>query len=265
VRISVASNHSHPTVHGSDVDHLRDRCPTGHDLPMTLRWRVTLAAAAATAIALIVAGLVIIQLTERDNRNALDNQVAFQASRIAQNLVRLAGSAAGPLVQRAGAGSVEADRSVRLVASDGTLELALGQTLPGQVSLIAPGLSTVTVGGASYSAFAVDVDDGRTRAQAQVLAPLAPLQQQNDRFRRRMLGVGLLAVVAAIVIAWLLSSAALSSLLRLRRRAEQAAATSDTTQRMPEAGPPEVVALGAAFNSVLARLHGSSGRPDRDA
>jgi two-component system, OmpR family, sensor histidine kinase PrrB len=234
---------------------------------MSLRWRISLAAAIASALVLVVAGALIVRLTERDQRSALDQQLASQAAVLAGPLTRVAGSAVATILQQAGATGIDGDRTVQVVSPAGTPTLTVGATLPASLGLVASGASTVVINGQRFRVYAVSGGSSRTllrlrsgaaQQQVQVIAPLGPLQQQSRAIRRRVLTVGAGAVLAVVLMTWLFTGVALASLRRLRGMADEVATTEDLSLRLEPLEPPEVGDVVAAFNSMLARLDASA-------
>lgn len=239
---------------------------------MSLRSRITVVAALASAAVIAVAGFLIVHFTERDQRASLDTALAQQATQLARPATQLADSPIRHVIQRATSAGVDGDRTIRVLAGDGSTELDLGQPLATTTPprLLPPGLSTLDLRGSPYAAYAVNVPSFALRhhgnpsptpvtgGQVQVLAPLSPLQALSHRIRRRVITVGLGAVAATTIATWLLVSAALGSLQRLRRRVDSVTTTGDLTQRMLAEGPPEIVQVGTAFNALLDRVERSS-------
>jgi two-component system sensor histidine kinase PrrB len=238
---------------------------------VSLRARIALSAALTAAVVLVVAGLLIVRLTEQEQRSALDTAMRQQADVLSGPLTRLVGSPLAKLLDRDGAEAIDGDRTIRVVTAAGGTQLSVGPSLPATLRRVSPGASTVVLAGHRYRVYAVPGGithpylarrTGAAAKQVQVIAPLAPLESQAHAIRRRVLTVGAGAVLVIVVMAWLLTGAALRSLRSLRAVAEEVATTGDLTRRLEPLRPAEIGVVVAAFNAMLGRLHISSQERD---
>jgi two-component system, OmpR family, sensor histidine kinase PrrB len=234
---------------------------------MSLRARIALSAALASAIVMIFAAVLIVRLTESDQRATLDKALNQQAHVLSGPLTRIDGSRLTTLLDRSGASAIDGDRTIQVLTATGGVKLSFGPALPGTLRRTGPGASTVVLGGKQFRVYAIAGGinypliarrTGAAAEQVQIIAPLAPLRAQARSIRRRVLIVSAGAVIAIVVMAWLLTGAALTSLRSLRKVADEVATTDDLTRRLEPLRPPEIGAVVDAFNAMLGRLHVSS-------
>jgi two-component system sensor histidine kinase PrrB len=234
---------------------------------MSLRTRIALSAALAAAVVMIFAGVLIVRLTESDQRATLDKALGQQARVLSGPLTRIDGSRLTTLLDRSGASAIDGDRTIQVVTATGDVKLAFGPALPATLGRTVAGASTVRLGDQRFRVFAIAGGvkyplvarrTGAATEQVQIIAPLAPLDAQSRSISRRVFVVGAGAVIAIVIMAWLLTGAALTSLRSLRKVADEVATTDDLTRRLEPLRPPEIGAVVDAFNAMLGRLHISS-------
>ena len=225
-------------------------------------------AALAAAVILVIAGILIVRLTEHDERSTLDTSLKQQATVLSGPLTPAGRLPAEPAARpRQRAEAIDGDRTIRVLTASGQTRLSVGPVLPAALGRTSAGESTVTLAGHRYRVYAVAGGvnhpllaqrSGAAAQQVQVIAPLAPLDSQAKRDRHRIFIVGAGAALLIAVMAWLLTGASLRSLRRLQSAAEEIATTGDLTTQLEPAQPAEVATVIRAFNAMLTRLHVSA-------
>jgi two-component system sensor histidine kinase PrrB len=216
--------------------------------PRSLGARVTLAAVAAVAITLAVAGIAVVVIAARTDRTTLDSDLERVVDRRAKPALLAVrgtqGAAVGP----------DEDRFVRVVAANGLTVQHGGAAVPEDFPDTAGAgehPETVHSGGQDWRAVSRTIAGGRT---LQAAARLEPLRDRAARLGRIVFLVALIALAGSALLARALTRAALAPLDRLRAAAG-AVGTGDATARVPAgAGVAEVDELGADLNAMLARL-----------
>jgi two-component system sensor histidine kinase MprB len=209
---------------------------------LTLRARLTLVAAGAVTVVLVVAGLVVYLTVAAGTRGQVDDSLRRLAA-AQQSGATLASGTAGP-------------------ASDGQIVDAAGRVTPlGTDSLTLPDVSrAAAVAGGRTPAFFDDVRLGAGHLRMYV-APLAPgravvLAQPLDRvddLLRRLRKVLLAVVTAGVAVA----RSALAPVRRLRLAARDVATSGDPDRTVPVEGSDELSDLAASFNEMLVALRRS--------
>jgi len=217
---------------------------------VTLRARLTLVAAGAVAVVLVVAGMIVYLTVAAGTLGQVDDSLRRLAA--AQN--------AGPTLSSGIAGP----------ASDGQVVDAAGQVTPlGPNSLTLPDVRRATgVAAGRAPAFYDDVHLGGGHLRMYV-SPLGagravvlaqPLDRVDDLLRR--LRQVLLAVVAggvgvALAVGWVVARSALRPVRRLRLAAREVATSGDPERLVPVEGGDELADLAASFNEMLVALRRS--------
>jgi two-component system sensor histidine kinase MprB len=216
---------------------------------VTLRARLTLVAAGAVAVVLVVAGFVVYLTVAAGTRGEVDD-----------SLRRLAVAQAGP-----GGPTV-----VPGPASDGQLVDASGRVTPlGPTSLTLPDVGgAAAVAGGRAPAFFDDVylAGGHLRMYVAPLPPgravvlAQPLDRVDDllrRLREVLLAVVTVGVAVAVGAGWVVARSALAPVRRLRLAARDVATSGDPERLVPVEGGDELADLAASFNEMLVALRRS--------
>ena len=217
---------------------------------MTLRARLTVVAAGAVAIVLVVAGMVVYLTVAAGTRGQVDD-----------SLRRLAAAQAGGRTLGSGTAGT---------ASDGQVVDASGQITPlAPNSLTLPDVSrAVEVANGRAPAFFDDVRLGAGHLRMFV-APLPPgraivlaepLDRVDDllrRLREVLLVVVAAGVAVALAVGWVVARSALAPVRRLRVAAREVAASGDPERLVPVEGADELADLAASFNEMLLALRRS--------
>jgi two-component system sensor histidine kinase MprB len=228
---------------------------------VSLRARLTLVAAAAVALVVLVTA----PATYLIVRSSLYRQVDTRLSQAAAPIV------AGPL-----AVGPDGDLIVprRLFSGPDTfLQAYVKQTRRsyqprGQLSLpVTAGVRAVATGdrgrhfesssiqGVPVRQLVVPMADG---AALQVLVPISDTQAALRRIRNLVLALALAGIGFAAALGLLVARTALLPVRRMTETAERVAVTRDLTERIPVDRDDEVGRLAASFNQMLAALEESS-------
>ncbi len=225
--------------------------------PVTLRARLTLVFAAATAGVLLVVGLAVFLLYSLGVTSSIDDGLRQRAAA----LDAIAREGSRPAKIRADSG----ERLMQLYTPDGALVVSSGDL--GSAPLLSRGdvaraarrpytaevEQTPSDGEARIRAFAVD--DGR------YVAVLADSLDREHDLRARLAILLALAFPAALLVAsylgYRLAGAALAPVERMRAQAAQIT-DSDLSERLPlPESQDEIARLGRTFNALLDRLAGA--------
>ncbi len=217
---------------------------------MTLRGRLTLVAAGAVAVVLVVTGFVVYLTVAAGTRGQLDDSLRRLA----------AAQASGPTLASGTAGT----------ASDGQIVDAGGRVTPlGPESLTLPDVDrAAAVAAGRAPAFFDDVrlGGGHLRMYVARLAPgravvLAQSLDRVDDLLRRLRQVLLLVVATGVAVAlgigWAVARSALAPVRRLRLAAREVATSGDPERLVPVEGGDELADLAASFNEMLSALRRS--------
>jgi two-component system, OmpR family, sensor histidine kinase PrrB len=229
---------------------------------VSLRLRLVLASTAATALVMVIAGLGLVALVAHDEQVALDRRLTNQAAVVGnpttlgtsvaqRRLVVIEGRVEGGVETR-----VTAGRDV-LFASPTFPDLAAGPATPG--------FSTADAGDARWRLLTRNgvtrtPQGARIEVTMQFAASLGPVDTAVASVRRRVILLGLGAILVAGAIAWALAGVVLEPLRRLRGEAERVSETADLSVRVPLAGPSEVSEVAASLNTMLERLQEETAR-----
>ena len=228
---------------------------------MSLRARVALAAALSTVIVVVAAGLGLLVLVRRDERDRLDDQLERQAEQIARP-----GTLALVLRERRfERAPPRPDLLVLARIRDGGETLLVSEDFPVLPAETDVGFSSESVDGERWRVLTTLVARPRREVgdplAVQVTVSMAGVDETVAELRRLLLLVGAVAVGAAALGGWLLGSVAIRPLLRLRGEAERVSDTADLSLRVPtDQGPREVDELGASLNAMLGRIEEGSDR-----
>ena len=233
---------------------------------MSFRRRLTLACAAAVALAVVLAA----GLTYWLVRDTLRDQIDASLREARPRIERLSAPAPGLQVDRMTAERVRLQSSspldgpvlfMQLVARGGRVEVPAGERpfelMPASV------LQAVAVG--EREPFFADVErEGRnlrvytTRtAGGGALQVARPLDEVDATLGTLRLGLGvivLLGVAAALALARLATRTAVKPVAELTEAAEHVARTRDLTRRIEREGDDELSRLAGAFNTMLEAL-----------
>lgn len=186
---------------------------------VSLRLRVTAAAALGTALVVLVLGAVVWIAISRQAHSELDGKLDSAAQVAAGNLTSLRVLEPKPVVAPGYVGTLRV----------GTVVLS---ATPVQLPALEPGWADIAVDGEQYRVRTASVLTG-LGATISVGAPTAPLDASIAGRHRWTIGIGLAAVAVAAGLGWLFAGVAIRPLRKL----------ADQTRRLgadPQAPPPQV-------------------------
>jgi signal transduction histidine kinase len=259
--------------------------------PRSLRARIALAAVASLAVALAIAGALIVRGVESDGRAALDRDLRQRVQQIVRRppppAILRAPRASGPgrvpveppalggapgAPERGGGPGPPPEEARLLVGSGSFVQLTVrGRVVEqrGDVPADAPpppsrdGLSTVTIGGSEWRALTTSLGPADL-ARVEVLSSLGDVEHRVANTRRLVILLGLLALAITAVAAWFFTTLAVRPLARLRAGASRVSGAEDLSTTLPEDdGPDEVRSLARTLNEMLARLRASTDAMER--
>jgi two-component system sensor histidine kinase MprB len=217
---------------------------------VTLRARLTLVAAGAVAVVLVVAAMVVYLTVSAGTRGQVDDSLRHLAA-AQDGSPTLSSGSAGP-------------------ATDGQVVDASGAVRPlGPNSLTLPNVSrAAAVAGGRAPAFFDDVHVGAGHLRmyvaplpgARAVALAQPLDRVDDllrRLRQVLLAVVTVGVAVALGAGWAVARSALAPVRRLRVAAREVATSGDPERVVPVEGGDELADLAASFNEMLTALRRS--------
>ncbi|MGH9304380.1 MAG: sensor histidine kinase [Acidimicrobiales bacterium] len=228
---------------------------------MPIRIRLALLFALGTALAVAIAGIVLVDELSGGLRSSLVASLQAQASDIMPNprlvadlydsddpsLAQLV-SASGHVLDGSGPGSHS-----RLL---GRAELARAQGEQVVVERRVPGM------GSPFLLYATAVSDS-TKTVVLVGSSLSSIDQAVDGVERGFTIGGGLGVAVAGLAAFLLAGAALSPVERMRRQASEISASARNSTLVVPRSRDEVASLARTLNDLLERLQGALDRQRR--
>ena len=233
---------------------------------MPLRRRVTLVAAVAVAIAILLVALVSYLVVRDQLRGQVDDALSGQAILVQQEGNRaLGGGLPGPPPNAGGRAPY-----AQVVGSDGTVLLSQGGlTLPvdSTTRTVASGdtdhrFRDVTVGGSHLRVLAIHtgvvLSNGQVQSAAVQLArPLGPVDHVLSNLRLILLGLCAGGIALAAALGRIAARRVLAPLAEVTRTAEHIGETEDLSSRLAVHADDEVGQLARRFNWMLERLQGS--------
>jgi signal transduction histidine kinase len=229
----------------------------------SLRGRLTLGIALVLAAILLVAGVIASRYVASSERAALDDRLERTAELSRPTAVAAVNDELPDNDKRLDAVLSATGSSLRLTLA-GRVLLDTGAPPP-QRPRLRRGLQTFESGGKRYRAYVTSLHDPGLGglARLEVVTALAPLEARQRQLDRRLLALGILALVAASVGVWLTADVITRPLRRLRTVASSVAEDENLDRRVPPGGPTELRSLAASFNAMLARLGRSAADRER--
>jgi two-component system, OmpR family, sensor histidine kinase MprB len=243
---------------------------------MALRKRVSLAAAVAVGVAVVLVSMVAYLIVRNQLRGQIDNELKAQASRIEQGDQAALMSSSGfpsipassggpaPYIQAVAAGGDIIDlsqygRNVQLPVSSETLRIADGDA--------GTTLSDVTLGGAEMRMITIHVTgtyynqsaqaNEPIQAAVEIARPLGPIDSVLANLRLFLLFVCVLGIALATALGRLAARRVLSPLAEVTETAKTIGETDDLSLRLAVHADDEVGQLATRFNEMLERLDSS--------
>jgi HAMP domain-containing protein len=214
-------------------------------VPMRIRTQLTLVVTTVVAVAVGIAGLILVVRTDHRDRDALDQVLAARAGTVRTAAVK------------SGALPTDGSYTVRLI-DKGQVRKQVGSAA-GFPLPVENGYSTVGADGTDWRSLAEPLVSG---AQLQILISLADLREQHTD---NVLIVDLLVLLAALISAvgvWFATGLVLRPFQRLLTAVRQLD-PADPGSRLTEAGSPrEVAELAEAVNALLDRTRAFAPSPE---
>ncbi len=221
---------------------------------VSLRSRVALAAVLATVVAVVLSGIAVITLTERDRLRDLDRELQAQVEQVRRQGLRtiLEDNGLPPRPPNRG----DLNLGVRVTEGETVLFTNDFPDIDPEVPL---GFSEQDEeDGESWRVFAADARRGQMGARdltIQVGGSMAGIEATLQDLRRLIFVVGGAAIAGAGAGGWLLGAFATGPVASLRREAERVSETVDLSVRVPvNQGPSEVDDLAHSLNTMLERI-----------
>jgi two-component system, OmpR family, sensor histidine kinase MprB len=226
---------------------------------VSFRARLTLVAAAAVALAVVLASAVVYVVVRDQLRGTVDAGLERAAraiphlppnalDRIASPRGELGGPTGYPQIVRADGATYRPQNSnVALPVNDRVLAVARGERgtflTDAHVNMTHVRLLTVPY----YPGYAVEV-----------ARPLSETDHTLGRLRRYLLAIDAAGIALAAALGLLVSSAALAPVRRLTSATETVTETGDLSERIDARGRDELSRLAGSFNSMLGALEEST-------
>ncbi len=234
---------------------------------MSLRARLTLAAAGAVAIAVLLASIGVYFVVRSQLRGEVDTSLRERAT-VIQSVVRSGDLRATvppnlPAVPPADLG--RASGYLQVVSRDGAVTRGPGARVAVPVDArtlaVARGeegtfLADSTVAGTHVRVITASIRGARA---LQLVRPLDEVDGVLKRLRWILLSIAVLGVALAVLLGAAVSRTALRPVRRLTETAENVSRTLDLSERIESTGTDEVGRLAASFNRMLEALEGSVG------
>jgi two-component system, OmpR family, sensor histidine kinase MprB len=224
---------------------------------MSFRLRLTLVAAAAVALAVVLSSVVGYLVVRDQLRDQVDEALEDRAVEIQQAPFRRRfdfpdprlGGPAGyvQLVTADGDVSRPQGADVEIPVSDRVLEVASGES--------GPFFADATVSDTPVRVLTFPIAPGLA---LQILRPLDETERTLDGLRTLLILIALGGIALAIALGLVVSRAAMAPLARLTRATERVRETGDLTERIDARGQDELSRLAASFNEMLGALEEST-------
>ncbi len=232
---------------------------------MSFRARLTLSAAAAVALAVVIASGVVYVVVRGELRAQVDNGLRDRAVDIAHIPLAAVQTPSGEFFLRiprpvlGGPGGY-----VQVVKSDGTLIRPADEDVPLPV-----GKRVIAVAQGRSGTFLSDADVAGTHVRlltfpyapgyaVQVTRPLTEVDRALGRIRRFLFLIAAVGVAVAAGLGLGVSRAALAPVRRLTRATENVTETGDLSERIDAGGHDELSRLAGSFNTMLGALEEST-------
>ncbi|MGI8422463.1 MAG: HAMP domain-containing protein, partial [Gaiellaceae bacterium] len=227
---------------------------------MSFRARLTLVAAAAVALAVVIASLAVYLVVRGELYGPIDDGLKERAAEIQQ----LPPSEVLRALFSFGSGLGVPNGYPQVVRANGDTALPRGQTVPLPV-----GAQVLAVAAGKRGAFLVDTNVAKTHvrvltfpyATGYAVQVARPLTEVDHTLRRVTLFLVLIAaggIAVAVALGLAVSRAALAPVRRLTEATENVTATGDLSDRIDARGRDELSRLAGSFNAMLGALEEST-------
>ncbi len=232
---------------------------------MSFRARLTLVAAAAVALSIVLASAVVYVVVRNQLRAEVDDALRDRAADISRAPLEAVPSINGDFFLRIpGPPLGGAAGYVQVVRDDGTTIRPREARVPIPVNDRVREIAAK--GGGSYF-YDTSVDDTHVRVLTfparpgyaiQVARPLTEVDDSLDRIRTYLIIIVLAGVAVAIGLGLLVSRAAVAPVTRLTEATERVRETGDLSERIDARGQDELSRLAGSFNTMLGALEESA-------
>jgi two-component system sensor histidine kinase MprB len=227
---------------------------------VSFRARLTLVAAAAVALAIVIASVVVYFVVRDELRAQVDDALAERADVLAEvpphQSHKIFISPKGELGAAAGYPQIVTDDGERLRPPGETASLPVTE----EVLEVARGdrdkfFDDARVEGTHVRYITVPYAPAFA---LQVARPLTEVDESVDRIRTLLLLIGLGGIAAAAALGLIVSRAALAPVRRLTETTERVTETKDLSERIDARGRDELSRLAGSFNTMLGALEEST-------
>jgi two-component system, OmpR family, sensor histidine kinase MprB len=237
---------------------------------VSFRTRLTLVAAAAVALAVVIASLVVYVVVRNQLRGEVDNALRSRAREIVQgprpHLEQTPGGQ--PYLDVGGPSGFGTGDYVQIVDSQGRTIRTLsdvGNLPPNRMALAVaqghggPSFTDARIGGTEVRVYTIPVQDQQLNTYALQVA--RSLGEVNHTLHRIgiflfLIAAGGVAIAGGLGLA--VAQTALAPVRRLTQATEHVAETQDLSERIEVRGEDEISRLATSFNTMLAALEESS-------
>jgi two-component system, OmpR family, sensor histidine kinase MprB len=227
---------------------------------VSFRARLTLVAAAAVALAIVIASVVVYFVVRDELRAQVDDALAERADVLAEvpphESHKIFTSPKGELGAAAGYPQIVTDDGERLRPPGETASLPVTE----EVLEVARGdrdkfFDDARVEGTHVRYITVPYAPAFA---LQLARPLTEVDESVDRIRTLLLLIGLGGIAAAAALGLIVSRAALAPVRRLTETTERVTETKDLSERIDAGGRDELSRLAGSFNTMLGALEEST-------
>jgi two-component system sensor histidine kinase MprB len=226
---------------------------------VSFRARLTLVAAAAVALAVIVSSFVVYFVVRDQLRGTVDDSLRERAGQLARTPVHDFKHFASPSAELGGAPGYP-----QLVGEDGEVGLPEGATvrLPVNSKIIAVArdgrgtyLGNAHVNGTHVRILAFPYVPG---VAVEIARPLTEVDHSLGRIKNLLILIAGAGIAFAAALGLAVSRAALAPVRRLTTATENVTETGDLSERIDEGGRDELSRLAGSFNTMLGALEDST-------
>jgi two-component system, OmpR family, sensor histidine kinase MprB len=225
---------------------------------MSFRVRLTLVAAAAVALAVVLSSVVVYAVVRDQLRDEVDRAMEGRATQIQRPPFR------GPFPRIPDPEFGEAGGYVQVVSADGTVRRPPGAETPIPVT---SRVLDVAAGEADPFFADATIADTHVRVLAfpiapgfalQILRSLEEVDHTLERLRAFLILISLAGIGLAVALGLIVSRAAVAPVARLTRATERVTETGDLSERIDARGQDELSRLAGSFNAMLGALEEST-------
>jgi two-component system, OmpR family, sensor histidine kinase MprB len=225
---------------------------------MSFRARLTLVAAAAVALAVVLSSAVVYVVVRDQLRDEVDAALEARAVQIQEAPFRgLLPDIQDPALGGAGG-------YFQIVSSDGRVRRPPGADIPIPVTE-----RVLEVAGGQADPFFTDATIADTHVRVltfpvgpgvavQIPRPLEEVDNTLEQLRTFLILISLAGIGLAVALGLLVSRAAVAPVARLTRATERVTETGDLSERIDAGGQDELSRLAASFNAMLGALEDST-------